>query len=300
MDVATIVLTASSVIIILQVVSIILIVKNKKNAVKTEPVPIQANQPANDQRDFRKRRDDNRFSRKPGFEPRQRPVTPVQPPPTVDHMEKSLRDINLKLKNAERDQEDARKKIRDDVQGPLQGGGQNQNSQRRFDNNQNRPNRGRDDDFRRRDRHGRPNNNQFRDRDQNRSPGFEKTQPEQAMAQNNAATPAPVFVAPVVAPKPAVPVSMAPVVEKDSLLPVPENTEILHGRKVLVRRRIVTPEEQAAKNASETAVAQEGSQANASAPAAISALESSTPVAATNADVPQASEEEAQPIKFGR
>jgi hypothetical protein len=297
MDVATIVLTASLVIIVLQVVSIILIVKNKKvTLAKPEAAPAQPAQHPYEQRDFRKRRDENRFNRRPGFEQKQKPVAP-QPPKAVDYVENSLRDINLKLKNAERDQENARRRIREETQGAPQQSNGGQPSPRRFDNNQNRPPRGRDDDFRRRDRHGRPNNNQFRDnrdrdrdRDQNRPPEMERPPVEQVNQSNplpvsmppEAARPQPVMNTPVV--------PVPPVVEKDVISAVPENTEIFHGRKVLVRRRILTPEEQAAKNASDAASGAP------STPAAIPENQASAPATSN----PDPGVDEAEPISFGR
>jgi hypothetical protein len=250
MDLAPIVITASAIIIILQVVSIILIVRNRKTVVKPETAGV--NPVNNDNRDFRKKRDDNRFNKRPVIDQRPRPFTPPQPQ-AVDHVEKSLRDINLKLKNAERDQENARRKIRDVIQNPQN----QQDPQRRPDQNNNRPNRGRDDDFRRRDgrdrdrdRNSRPQGGHFRDRDQNRGPENIRPQGE-PVAPVSMQGPAPAMPPIVEAPRPQNPVAVQPLVEKkEPLAIIPENTEVLHGRKVLVRRRILTAEEQAqaAKN----------------------------------------------------
>ena len=258
MDLAPIVITASAIIIILQVVSIILIVGNRKTVVKPEAAGV--NPVNNDNRDFRKRRDENRFNKRPVIDQRPRPFTPPQPP-AVDHVEKSLRDINLKLKNAERDQENARKKIRDVIQNPQN----QQDPQRRPDQNNNRPNRGRDDDFRRRDRdrHGRPHGGQFRDRDQNRGPENIRPQGEPVSAPVSAPISAPVLPPSMEPARPQNPIAAQPVVEKkEPLAIVPENTEVLHGRKVLVRRRILTAEEQAqaAKNGPANGVAPDSQQ----------------------------------------
>lgn len=306
MDVATVVLTASSIIIILQVVSIILIVKNKKVPVeKPEAVPAQPAQSPYDQRDFRKRRDDNRFNRRPGFEQKQKPVAPA-PPQAVDYVEKSLRDINLKLKNAERDQENARKKIREEVQSPQQNDGQP--SPRRFDNNQNRPSRGRGDDFRRRDRGSRPFNNQFRDRDQNRDQNRpleqERPLPEQARPPlaNEAVNPPVTVLEPIIRP-PQSPVVSQPVIEKEPISPILPNTEIFHGRKVLVRRRILTPEEQAAKDRAEkgpeTAAPETSTAAPVEAAAPQITVSENRPVEGAISQPPQ-NETDAEPIRFGR
>ena len=313
MDVATIVLTASSIIIILQVVSIVLIIKNKKSAALPLAVPSAAQpvQTSYDQRDFRKRRDENRFSRRPPMEQRPKPAAP-QPPQAVDYVEKSLRDINLKLKNAERDQENARKKIRDVIQQPSQN--QNQNSQRRPEYNQNRPNRGRDDDFRRRDGRDRqrPNNNQFRDRDrerdrdQNRPPEMERPIGEHASPISpsiNAPVSTPIPIRDAVQPQASMPAPVQPVqpvVEKEVISVAPENTEIFHGRKVLVRRRILTPEEQAAKDqatAAPVTPAPENVSVGAVAPQNHS-IESEP--AAPETRQSSGNEGEAEPIRFGR
>jgi hypothetical protein len=258
MDLAPIVITASAIIIILQVVSIILIVGNRKTVVKPEPAGV--NPVNNDNRDFRKRRDENRFNKRPVIDQKPRPFTPPQPQ-AVDHVEKSLRDINLKLKNAERDQENARRKIRDVIQNPQN----QQDPQRRPDQNNNRPNRGRDDDFRRnrdRDRNSRPHGDHFRDRDQNRGP--ENIRPQgDSIAPVSPQGPAPAIPPIVEAPRPQNPVATQPVVEKkEPLAIIPENTEVLHGRKVLVRRRILTAEEQAqaAKNGPANGAAPESQQ----------------------------------------
>jgi len=158
---------------------------------------------------------------------RPKPFTPPEPQP-VDHVEKSLRDINLRLKNAERDQENARKQIKDVVSTP-------QNSQRRPDQNNNRPNRGRDDDFRRRDRdrHNRPQGNQLETETGPRKwtgrhrpiyPGHEPaTRGDCAGALFSSAEIAP--------PRPQIIAPSQPVAAKEPVAIVPENTEVLHGRK---------------------------------------------------------------------
>jgi len=250
MDLATIVILSSAIIIILQIIAIALIVKGKKPAALPEPVAVPA-PAAGDNRDFRKRRDENQFNRRPAQDSRPRQPSTPEPQP-VDHVEKSLRDINLRLKNAERDQENARKKIKDVVASP-------QNPQRRPDQNNNRP-RGRDDDFRRRDNNRDRNNNrpqggQFRDR--NRNPETDRPQMDQPVQSPLPPLSAGATVAPLsqtaspveILPRPqnaiAIPVSS----EKEQIVAIPENTEVLHGRKVLVRRRILTGEEEAAAGA---------------------------------------------------
>lgn len=303
MDLAPIVITASAIIIILQVVSIILIVGNRKTVVKPEPTGV--NPVNNDNRDFRKRRDDNRFNKRPVIDQRPRPFTPPQPQ-AVDHVEKSLRDINLKLKNAERDQENARRKIRDVIQNPQN----QQDPQRRPDQNNNRPNRGRDDDFRRnrdRDRNSRPHGGHFRDRDQSRGPENIRPQGE-TVAPVSAQISAPILPPSMEPARPQNPIAAQPLVEKkEPLAIVPENTEVLHGRKVLVRRRILTAEEQAlaAKNAPATAASPDSQQSSqpvigevaSPKPENTSGESSSEPAAPQTAPEPEG---EVQNINFGR
>jgi hypothetical protein len=306
MDSATLVLSALAIIIILQIVLIVLIVRGRKTAEK--PAPVAVPPASNDSRDPGKRRDDNRFNKRPMMDQRPKPFVRSEPQP-VDRMETSLRDINLRLKNAERDQENARKNIRDVIAPP-------QNSQRRPDQNNGRPNRGRDDDFRRRDRNNRPQGGQFRDRNRgpeaDRSRGPEADRPQQPIAfasqpaianTPSAAAPPPVMPPlrePAQNPQPSIAVSQ-PVMAKEPLAVVPENTEVLHGRKVLVRRRIISPEEQVAAGTPQAA--------NPAAPSqpqpAVGEVKVPVPQAAQiDAIAPpqagNAGESEAQEIHFGR
>jgi hypothetical protein len=101
---------------------------------------------------------------------------------------------------------------------------------------------------------------------------------------------------------------VAPVMmEKETLTVVPENTEVLHGRKVLVRRRILTPEEQAAKNASEGIASAPASETSQAAPAETAQAAAPAPeqagsqsAAAPSANEPETSADDAQQIMFGR
>lgn len=138
---APLVLTALGIIFFLQIITIIQVVRISalvKN--KRERIHEQTQKPVKKYRNTRER----------GKPQKQQAVTP-QPKgkPPVTSVEKSLRDINLRLKNAERDQEKARKKL---------GGSNSQDSGRKSsrDRDQGR-NRGRDRD---RDQGG----NQDRDR----------------------------------------------------------------------------------------------------------------------------------------
>jgi hypothetical protein len=111
--------------------------------------------------------------------------------------------------------------------------------------------------------------------------------------------------------RPLNPVAARPVAvveKKEPLAIIPENTEVLHGRKVLVRRRILTAEEQAlaAKNGEANAAATVSSQpsqpvigevAPPKPEIAGSAEPSTEPAAPQNT---AETESELQNIKFGR
>ncbi len=247
MDSATVLLLASAIIIGLQIVSIVLIVSKRKAASTPEQAPgIPLN---NDNRDFKKRRDENRFNRRPANDQLPRQFSAPEPQP-VDQVEKSLRDINLKLKNAERDQENARRKIKDVAPAPQNP--QGQNPQRRFDQNNNRPNRGRDDDFRRRDRdrHNRPQGGQFRDRNRNQDQDRPQSGQQESVINSPAvpvesARPFPAPAPEVANPRSEAILSSQPEINKEQSSSVPESAGVFHGRKVQVRRRILTGEEEA-------------------------------------------------------
>jgi len=104
--------------------------------------------------------------------------------------------------------------------------------------------------------------------------------------------------APNIVPKALGPVNPPPVIEKEDLAPVPENTEILHGRKVLVRRRILTPEEQAAKDRETTAAGSAAPQASGEAAPQSPSVENKPAEAQTNQQ-PE-NESDALPVRFGR
>jgi len=112
MELATTVLIASSVVVlILQIITIAMVVglKNKvKGLAEEKPAPSQGGE-RHDRRDQDFRRNRRPQEQRPGNKPQ---VTS----PVADPVEKSLRDINLRLKNAERDQEFARKRMNESFQ----------------------------------------------------------------------------------------------------------------------------------------------------------------------------------------
>ena len=289
-EVATLVLTASAITLVLQIVSIALIVDTRKK-LKNEPEPERPAAP--EVSEVKKQREaENRFARKPQQELINRPA-PAQPQ-NVDQVERSLRDINLRLKNAERDQEKERKRIKDTIapSGPGQG-------PRKFDHQKPRE---RDEGFRRNDR-------QRHDFHQNRNPDAARQQRDDRNIPRNSfevKDPAPAPQPPVVAAKPIPPAPIAPVVQvspepvfETVAASMEQKENLQHGRKVMVKRRILNLEE-------EKAVGREGS-ASEGAASSLPVLPAATaPDANRSADVEitrageQETSEGSAPISFGR
>ena len=237
-DLAPIVLTASVLMIVLQIILIMLVLDKKKKAkVITEEKPVH-----HEIKDLRKpRENENRFNRRPPHEQRVKPaLAPTQNP---DPMERSLRDINLRLKNAERDQEKERRRIKDTMgNGP---------QQKRGDFS--RP-RDRNEGFRR--------NERPRQDFQQRQPS---EPPKPTVREEMLIKPTPVLTAPVDEQKEIKPmVSIIPVNTSSPIAPVelkakpseaafeiepienPENLQ--HGRKFAVKRRVLKAEDQEEKS----------------------------------------------------
>jgi hypothetical protein len=112
MEIAAIIVTVA--VALLQIITISLIRNTRKmvRELAEKPVTPSINSGEKRDRDFRP----NSNNRRPMQENRSRPQVSNTVNTTVtaaDPVEKSLRDINLKLKNAERDQEFARKKVQD-------------------------------------------------------------------------------------------------------------------------------------------------------------------------------------------
>jgi hypothetical protein len=244
-------MTALVVTIVLQIVLIVLVLDLKKKK-KSETILESPASP--DQRDFRKQKEsDNRFARKPPHEHKIKPV-PMQGQ-NIDQVERSLRDINLRLKNAEKDQEKERRRIKDTISPSSS----SPSSSRRFDNHKPRE---RDDRFRRNDR---PRHDFQQNRPENRqadsSQGFRE---EKVTSKNNVDTQekrppqfqGPAAIAPIapIAP-PIAPIAFPPevsaTVEAKASEPVFETSTTLletrenlqHGRKMAVKRRILNLEE---------------------------------------------------------
>ena len=242
--------------IVLQIVLIVLVLDLKKKKISETVVESPASP---DQRDFRKPKEpDNRFARKPPHEHKIKPA-PAQGQ-NIDQVERSLRDINLRLKNAEKDQEKERRRIKDTISPSSS----SPSTSRRFDNHKPRE---RDDRFRRNDR---PRHDFQQNRPADSSQGFreekissknnfdaqEKRPPPQFQGPAPIAPVTPIaIVAPPIAPPPEISAtipekSSEPVFETPTTLPeTKENLQ--HGRKVAVKRRVLNLEENQSAEPSE-------------------------------------------------
>lgn len=194
MELAAIIATA--LVVVLQIITIALVVGNKKNV--RDQVGKASPALSNDKSEDRKEMDFRIQNRRPAQD--QRPKPPAQQPAntgSVETVEKSLRDINLKLKNAERDQEFARRKVQENFpkdsnrrpngnernisnenpNGNERGNGSDRSSRGSRDSRdrdgRERDGRDRDRDGRDRDRDGRDREN--RDRDSSRHSGHDRS-----------------------------------------------------------------------------------------------------------------------------
>lgn len=214
MESAALVLTALAIVVILQIITIALVLSNKKqnrrNTKESRPVNNPGHQRA-------EKRDNRRNSRRPNQDNRSR-SNQQKESASIDPVEKSLRDINLKLKNAEKDQENARRKMQENS---------SDSNERRNDRNDRRGNRRNNNN--RRDRN--KNNHQDRRSRDSRSNGNTSEASEKPADFNKVRNEAPVNVAePVNEKKPDTP----ELVPHD--LGVSEEN-LHHGRKFAVKRR---------------------------------------------------------------
>ncbi|MBN1758685.1 MAG: hypothetical protein JW863_10225 [Chitinispirillaceae bacterium] len=138
----------------------------------------------------------------------------------VENVEKSLRDINLKLKNAERDQEAARRRIQENIgeegSGPRQ---RQRNDGNRGGRDNNRRDRNNRNNWRGRNNQDRPSNSgkSHSPADHHPSEGNTFQESQQASTVSEPAT-------------------------LPDLTPVDFDAELEHGRKVQVKRRILKEE----------------------------------------------------------
>lgn len=246
----TVVITLSVVVVLLQIWTIASLLSLKK---RVNGLAEEKSAPVSNTERHEKRDQDFRRNRRP---PEQRPMNR---PPVVasaaaaDPVEKSLRDINLKLKNAERDQESARKKIQDNFQGEPRRDGENT---RRGGGRDNRGDRGGRGDRGPRD-HRRDGNRDNRD---NRRSGWQDRdqQPRRDFQPRTPATETPeepTFEVPQTneplqqQSQPIAPSQVAGEIRKET----PDfavadagmtDENLQHGRKIMVKRRTLKEEEE--------------------------------------------------------
>ncbi len=221
-----VVILISLIVVILQIVILANQKKNVKLIRDLATLKTRNQHPEHNRDRFRDRKDSNFKNNRRNqqdFRRKQSTTEPKeqsQPSGVVENVEKSLRDINLKLKNAERDQEAARRKIQENI--GKEGSGQRPQRQR------NEGNRGGRDNSNRRDRHGR---NNWRNRsNQGRSGGDEGNNSEPsshpAAAKENVSI------------EPKQPAALTEsTATLPELKPVDFDAELEHGRKVQVKRR---------------------------------------------------------------
>jgi len=111
-------LTILATLLLVVILQIIILSNQTKNANVLKELTTQKLKPHYERDRSRDRKDSNhRQHRKNQYDSRTKSSSPQTAPPSgsVDNVEKSLRDINLKLKNVERDQEVARRKIQGNI-----------------------------------------------------------------------------------------------------------------------------------------------------------------------------------------
>jgi hypothetical protein len=303
MDRASLAVIIVGVVLVLQIVSLVLIAGMRKAVRALKEVRVAPAAPAErferKNNDFRRQEKRPFPDQRPRHQPQAQPAPQAAPAPAiaVDPVEKSLRDINMRLKNAERDQEFARKKIQEN----FNRGDQPRNRDGGGDRGDHRGGRGG------RDRHRGGGRDHRRDnwQDRNREPQSQQSFAETAAPSSNEqptfekreyvpGTQPEMHVAPQYEPQRPAPI-MEPVAVSASTGPdiVPtdfgSNENIEHGRKVMINRRPL-------KN--ETPESTGGApEAQASSPEVGGAV--STPI---NADATStgSSEESTAEITFGR
>ena len=239
MDLAPIVITALVLTIILQIVLIILVLDTKKkNKIDLKGKPLTAAATAPEMRDLKKPREhesrlDNR--RPPSHDQKTKPSSVAAQNQNVDSVERSLRDINLRLKNAERDQEKERRRIKDALAAP---------PQKRSDFNKPRE---RNEGFRRNDR-PRQDFTQQRPVELPKPVREERPDPDGGAEPKEVKTPPPTVVAPAFSLPPQTSVkpidkAVDTIIEMDVSNSI-NKENLQHGRKIIVKRRVLKAEDE--------------------------------------------------------
>lgn len=238
---------ATLVVVVLQIITVALTIKTRKMVRE-----LSNKQPASSfPHDKQERRDrDFRQNRRPGQDsrPKQPQAQSANGNNAADPVEKSLRDINLKLKNAERDQEFARRKIQENFPKDHP-----QNNRRR-DFRDNRDSRDGNGDRRGGRDHRRGGNDRprgpWQDRNNHKEHVQQQQQPSEALPEElNTTAAAAEAILPVSVPSTEPQVVMEPETQvttpvNQDLVPSDFGTEDLqHGRKIMVKRRLLKEEE---------------------------------------------------------
>lgn len=215
MELATIVI-AALIIIVLQIVTISLVLSNRSKKV-VQSVPSGRGTPNRSD----PRKDSRNQQRKPPQQNRQKSERA-----SVSPTDKSLRDINLRLKSAERDQEKARKDIRSNTSNSDEGGSGDDRGNRKRDDRRGRNNRsGR--------RRSGSNGNRDRSNRSSENRNYDKTSSPQDAEKKS---PAPEEKVSSQAPSAAKPVESQAAPQNQSNA---ESEDMQHGRKVVVKRRVL-------------------------------------------------------------
>jgi hypothetical protein len=261
---AIITISISIIVVILQIITITMVVGTRKmvrdQVGKANPAPTFEKTGERRDRDFRSQNKRPAQDQRP--KPSFTPNTAATPNAgSVDTVEKSLRDINLKLKNAERDQEFARRKVHDNFpKDPNRRPNNDRNNRGGRDNGRD----GRDGrDNRDRNNYDRTNRNQrggnWQERNKTREElSFQPVQQTEAAQkienQTSFITEGQVQVqeSQSVAqfqPQTSIPSPAAEVIVSDSN----SDENLAHGRKVLVKRRVLKEgDEQQSENSTES------------------------------------------------
>ncbi len=286
MEVVTITNLLIVIIMIVMIMQIIILVNQQKNGKLVREFLTQKTKPFQPDRDrFRDRKENNfRQNRQNQQDSRSKQPhvqsAPATSAPAADNVEKSLRDINLRLKNAERDQEAARRKINENI-GKDQPRRRPHNDNHRGGRDDNRePRRGGD-----RDRH---NRNNWRNRDDQEKSIQESDRPS-VQSENEYPVDASLNASPVADMTPTVSAPSLPDLNPTDF----DNDSMQHGRKFMVKRRLLKEESPGEY--------QSGEQETASAPSDSSAPSDTgvnpDPASETAGQVEQTNDSE---ISFGR
>ncbi|MBN2036632.1 MAG: hypothetical protein JW768_07820 [Chitinispirillaceae bacterium] len=263
MDLAAIATIISLVVLVLQIITLVLIGKTRKSLADLKiasPIAPSNERERYGKRDFEGRRHEKRYfhDQKPRQQLQQSQSAPSLPS-SNDVKEQSLRDINLRLKSAERDQESVRRRLQDRM--PREAN-QNRNDRGK--------NRGRDRDHRHGNRdHRRGNWQERHDRQSHNRPQAVQGQPP---PPNTPPAPAeePVFekitsLAPDTTAAPTIATHAS--VAEPNMQPVDfaSEEELQHGRKIIVKRRPL--KEDSSNGAQDAAALEDQSAATAPLPA---------------------------------